>query len=347
MYLEDNTLKTSLFIKPTSSLAYLQRTSCHPIHVFLSLPYGEFLRTRRNSTDNSSYDHSAKIILDAFVDRGYDAATLTQAMLKARETPRSYFLDRYTTGQGNQQSSPPADFPRQFYLVLQYHARTRQVRDIIRSNWGLLSTSYTTKWIHDSKLIMGYRRNPNLKDLLVMPQPLGAGGIMFSGCPSVRPSEAWNTLFWPVHRSVGPPDQPLPFYGMSVRPSVRPSVHPSVTPFWLCSHHRIIMKFSGVITNGRSDVHANGGGQRSKVKVTEVTTQLNRFRTVTPVWIHIWWWNDAYSLIMLREVPYCFSRSFVKFQGHTALKIVEFDPDWAFPDCNSSLNSHMMMKWYT
>ena len=37
---------------------------------------------------------------------------------------------------------------------------------------------------------------------------LGAGGIMFSGCPSVRPSEAWNTFFWPVHGSVGPPDQP-------------------------------------------------------------------------------------------------------------------------------------------
>ena len=41
---------------------------------------------------------------------------------------------------------------------------------------------------------------------------------------SVRPSEAWNTLFWPVHGSVGPPDQPWPFYSMSVRPSVRPSV---------------------------------------------------------------------------------------------------------------------------
>ena len=67
-----------------------------------------------------------------------------------------------------------------------------------------------------------------------MPPPLGAGGIMFSGCPSVRPSvrpsEAWNTLFWPVHGSVGPHDQPLPFYGMSVRPSVRPSVCPSVRP---------------------------------------------------------------------------------------------------------------------
>ena len=43
------------------------------------------------------------------------------------------------------------------------------------------------------------------------------------------------------------------------------------------------MKFSGVITSDKSDVHAKGQGQRSKVKVTEVTTQLNRFRTVTPV----------------------------------------------------------------
>ena len=40
---------------------------------------------------------------------------------------------------------------------------------------------------------------------------------------------------------------------------------------------------------------------RSKVKVTEVATQLNRFRTVTPVWIHIWWWNDTYSLMLLRR----------------------------------------------
>ena len=188
---------------------------------------------------------------------------------------------------------------------------------------------------------------------------------------------------------------------LSVCPSVRPSVCLSVTPFWLCSHHLIIMKFSGVTTTDQGNVHAKGLGQRSKVKVTEVTTQLDRFRTVTPVWIHIWWWNDAYSLMLLRrgallflkvirqisrshgsknrqiwpklgvsglyrkfqytnsyemmhtawsrieEVPYCFSRSYIKFQGHTALKIVDFDPNWAFPDCNSSLNSPMAMKCCT
>ena len=75
-----------------------------------------------------------------------------------------------------------------------------------------------------------------------------------------------------------------------------PSVCPSVTLFSLCSHRYIIMKLSGVIIMDRSDVHAKYQGQRSKVKVTEVKTQLSRFRTVTPAWIHIWQWNHAHSL---------------------------------------------------
>ena len=70
----------------------------------------------------------------------------------------------------------------------------------------------------------------------------------------------------------------------------------------LCTHHGIIMKFSGVITNDRNDVHAKGQGQRSKVKVTEVKTQLSHFWTITPVWFHIWWWNDAQSLMSFGRV---------------------------------------------
>ena len=43
------------------------------------------------------------------------------------------------------------------------------------------------------------------------------------------------------------------------------SVCLSVTPFWLCSHHRIIMKFSGVITNDQSKVHAKLQVQQNKL----------------------------------------------------------------------------------
>ena len=97
-----------------------------------------------------------------------------------------------------------------------------------------------------------------------------------------------------VYRKYFSCDQAATWLVQSVRLSVCLSVCPSVTPFSPCSHHRII-KFSGVITMVRSDVHVKGQGQRSKVKVTEVNTQLSRFWTLTPVWIHIWQWNHAHS----------------------------------------------------
>ena len=63
-----------------------------------------------------------------------------------------------------------------------------------------------------------------------------------------------------------------------------PSVRPSVTPFWLCSHHRIITKFSGFIANERSDVHAKGQRSRSQ----RSWPNLPGFRTVSPVRIYIY-----------------------------------------------------------
>ena len=49
----------------------------------------------------------------------------------------------------------------------------------------------------------------------------------------------------------------------------------------------------------------------------------------------------------IEDVPYCFARSSIECQGCTALKFFEFDPNWPFPDCNSSLNSPMAMKYCT
>ena len=42
--------------------------------------------------------------------------------------------------------------------------------------------------------------------------------------------------------------------------------------------------------------------------------------------------TDGYEMMhkawsSIEEVPYCFSRSYVKLQGHTAQKIIDFDPN--------------------
>ena len=53
------------------------------------------------------------------------------------------------------------------------------------------------------------------------------------------------------------------------------------------------------------------------------------------------------TLCGIEQVLYCFSKSSIKFQGHTGQKITNYDPNWAFPDCNLSLTSPMDLKWCT
>ena len=79
---------------------------------------------------------------------------------------------------------------------------------------------------------------------------------------------AISRVFWPWGFNAGLGS--IPFLAATKQlykwfsPSARLSVCLSITPFWLCSHHHIIMKFSGVSTNDRSNVHAKGQGHRSR-----------------------------------------------------------------------------------
>ena len=127
------------------------------------------------------------------------------------------------------------------------------------------------------------------------------------------------------------------------------AVCPSVTPFWLCSHHLIVTKFYyqwqkwRPCKKPRSEVKGQGHRVKKNRRILPrlgVSGLLLQFEFTNGYEMM----NKAWSGI--EEVPYCFSRSSVKFQGHTALKI-EFDPNWAFPGCNSSLNSPMATKWCT
>ena len=99
-------------------------------------------------------------------------------------------------------------------------------------------------------------------------------------------------------------DQAALWMVQSVCPSVRPSVclsvcpsvcHTFLTMFPSSYHHEIFGSYY------QWQKWRPCKRSRSKVNVTEVTTHLSRFRTVTPVRIQIWWLNDAYSLMLLRR----------------------------------------------
>ena len=132
----------------------------------------------------------------------------------------------------------------------------------------------------------------------------------------------------------------------SVRPSVRLSVCLSVTPFFTMlpsSYHNEIFRsyyqWQKWLPRKRSEVKDQG--QRSKTNLAISGPQLQFEFTYDDKIMHKAW-------CCLGEVPYCFSRSSVKFQGHTAKKkTVDFDPNREIPDYKSSLNSPMTKKWCT
>ena len=74
-----------------------------------------------------------------------------------------------------------------------------------------------------------FQWNLNLhSNILIMPPPLGAGGIMFSGCPSVRPSVRPMPEIPSFDLYMGPLVHPTNRNRFTACPSVRPSVCPSV-----------------------------------------------------------------------------------------------------------------------
>ena len=93
-------------------------------------------------------------------------------------------------------------------------------------------------------------------------------------------------------------------------------------------------------------------GHPSNFKVTPgkkspILTRIERFRTVTLVWIDWWLWNDARSLKQHRRGALLFFEVIRQISMSHKTKITDFDPNWAFPDSNSSLNSRMALKWWT
>ena len=107
--------------------------------------------------------------------------------------------------------------------------------------------------------------------------------------------------------------------------SVRLSVRHTFLTMFLPSYHQAIL----VITIGKSNVHAIGQGQKSKVKVTEVIANFG----VSGLYFHFEF-TGVYEIMHnawsgIEEVPYCFWRPSVNFLGHTVRKIDDFGQHWA------------------
>ena len=81
------------------------------------------------------------------------------------------------------------------------------------------------------------------------------------------------------------------------------------------------------VVKKRCPIVFQGHASYFKVKLT----QIERFWTGTPIWIHRWLRNDTHSLEWFKTVSHCFSGSSAKFLSHTGRKSM-MTPNWFLCD---------------
>ncbi|CAH2284476.1 Hypothetical predicted protein, partial [Pelobates cultripes] len=152
----DSSLSYSLFSKPTDRNTILHSNSAHPKPLIDSIPYAQYRRVIRNNSDNKVMQTQIDEMTDKFLERGYRKQLLDKALEKAQ----------------NAHAEKESMTPPRLVFPITYHNKANQVANIVRKNWNMLSLDTTLPPIFKEPPMICYRRNKNLRDLLVNTDPV-------------------------------------------------------------------------------------------------------------------------------------------------------------------------------
>ncbi|CAG2219684.1 unnamed protein product [Mytilus edulis] len=152
------TVEVELYTKPTDTHSYLHYDSEHPIPCKKAGPYGQFLRVKRNCTNDADFQRHSASLLKYYKFRGYNETLLNASLKKAEAKDRKALLNPVKKDTKKMTRIP---------LVLSYTKASPNLREIIDTTWPLLHIKETTKQIFSEQPLFAYKRNKNLKDILV------------------------------------------------------------------------------------------------------------------------------------------------------------------------------------
>lgn len=131
---------------------YLHFRSFHPHHLRSNIPYGQFLRVKRNSSSEQDYrTHSQQLCLQ-FSERQYPRVIVQNALQRASTRDCSTLFERWKNDQ-----RPGISWS------LDYTPRTRGIVQIIRRHWHIISEIPGCETFPT----VGYKRTRSLKEILV------------------------------------------------------------------------------------------------------------------------------------------------------------------------------------
>ncbi|XP_070548155.1 uncharacterized protein [Ptychodera flava] len=159
MMMRENKIHTTVYSKPTDKHSYLLPSSCHPRHIFKSIPQGQALRYRRICSSTDLYNKEVENLHRHLTDRNYKQSSIVTAINKARNHSREKLIN-YTK---NKHTDQPTRIP----FVLTYHPSLPSISSIINKHWPILQSNQETKVTFDKPPVVAFRQPPNIKKMLV------------------------------------------------------------------------------------------------------------------------------------------------------------------------------------
>ena len=139
-------LDIKVFFKQTDTHALLHRTSFHPQHTFRGIVKSQILRFKKICTRQETFMEAVHILFKALYERGYTRSFLRQCF--------KTFQQRKERDDGNL-----------IPLITTFSSTSLIMNQKVKNNFGRLIDIPGV--IPNSKVISAYRRNKNLKDVLV------------------------------------------------------------------------------------------------------------------------------------------------------------------------------------
>ncbi|XP_078524891.1 vomeronasal type-2 receptor 1-like [Lissotriton helveticus] len=155
IFSKDGKLHTTTHFKPTSRTCLLRYDSFHPRNLRTNLPYGQFLRLRRNCTQIKDYKTQAQDLKKKLQQRRYPEKIIDVAMKRARNNNREALLEN---------KIPPDEASTRPICVTTYSSSTNEVSKLMNKHWRILNSGT----LNIEKPMFAHRRGKKLKDMLLL-----------------------------------------------------------------------------------------------------------------------------------------------------------------------------------
>lgn len=155
-FLDTRKLDTKVFFKPTDTHALLHKRSFHPQHVFKGIYKSQLIRFKRICSNPQDELDATRTLNKTLRQRGYQRSFLRKVQKQVNlKTPQKH--------KDNQEQTSKKD--NLIPLVSLFSNYTVTANQLLKRNF--LETLSETTLAQNCKIISAYKKNPNLKNLLV------------------------------------------------------------------------------------------------------------------------------------------------------------------------------------